>query len=82
VGGPRPCGLAIVLGLVSGNAEVIDVDDLSVLRPFYDLVEAMAPSLIARLVIVKTPTDGRHLYYRCPVIASNQKLAVNARARR
>jgi hypothetical protein len=74
----RRCGLAIVLGLVSGNAEAIDVDDLSVLQPWYDLVEAMAPGLVARLVIVKTPTDGRHLYYRAPVIASNQKLAVDA----
>jgi hypothetical protein len=73
-----PCGLAIVLGSVSENAEAIDVDDISVLRPFYDLVEAMAPGLVARLAIVKTPTDGRHLYYRAPVIASNQKLAVDA----
>jgi hypothetical protein len=74
----RRCGLAVVLGPVSGNAEVVDFDDPSVLRPFYDLVEAMAPGLISRLVIVGTPTDGRHLYYRCPVIAGNQKLAVNA----
>jgi Bifunctional DNA primase/polymerase, N-terminal len=74
----RSCGLAIVLGSVSGNAEVIDVDDPAVLRPWYDRVEAVAPGLIARLVIVKTPTDGRHLYYRCPVIAGNQQLAVNA----
>jgi Bifunctional DNA primase/polymerase, N-terminal len=74
----RRCGLAIVLGLVSGNAEAIDVDDITVLQPWYDLVEAMAPGLVARLVIVKTPTDGRHLYYRCPVIAGNQRLAVDA----
>jgi hypothetical protein len=73
-----PCGLAIVLGPVSKNAEAIAFDDISVLRPFYDLVEAMAPGLIARLVIVKTPTDGRHLYYRAPVIAGNQRLVVNA----
>jgi Bifunctional DNA primase/polymerase, N-terminal len=74
----RPCGLAIVLGAVSGNAEVIDVDDLSVLRPFYDLVEAMAPGLVARLVVVMTPTGGRHLYYRCASIQGNMKLAVNS----
>jgi Bifunctional DNA primase/polymerase, N-terminal len=73
-----PCGLAIVLGPVSGYAEVIDFDDITVLCPFYDLVEAMAPGLISRLVIVKTPTAGRHLYYRCPVIQGNQKLAVDA----
>jgi hypothetical protein len=74
----RPCGLAIVLGLVSGNGEMIDFDDTSVLRPWYDLVEAMAPGLISRLVIVKTPTNGRHFYYRSPVIEGNQKLAVDA----
>src|SRR5919108_2445157 len=68
----RRCGLAVVLGPVSRNAEVIDIDDPSVLRPWYDLVEAMAPGLVARLVIVKTPTDGRHLYYRCPGIEGNQ----------
>jgi Bifunctional DNA primase/polymerase, N-terminal len=74
----RRCGLTVVLGPVSENAEAIDFDDLSVLRPWYDLVEAMAPGLIARLVTVETPTHGRHLYYRCPVIEGNQKLAVNA----
>jgi Bifunctional DNA primase/polymerase, N-terminal len=75
----RRCGLAIVLGLVSGNAEAIDFDDPSVLRLWYDLVEAAAPGLIARLVIVQTPTKGRHLYYRCPVVEGNQTLARNAR---
>jgi hypothetical protein len=74
----RRCGLAIVLGSVSGNAEVIDFDDLSVVRPWYDLMEAIAPGLVSRLVIVKTPRNGRHLYYRCPVIEGNQKLAVDA----
>src|SRR5262245_22163022 len=63
----RRCGLAIVLGSVSGNAEVIDFDDVSVLRLWYDLVEAIAPGLVSRLVIVQTPRKGRHLYYRCPV---------------
>jgi hypothetical protein len=59
----RPCGLAVVLGSVSGNAEVIDIDDAPILRPWYDLVAAMEPGLVSRLVIVKTPTNGRHLYY-------------------
>jgi Bifunctional DNA primase/polymerase, N-terminal len=54
------------------------VDDPSVLRPWYDLVEAVAPGLIARLVIVQTPTNGRHLYYRSPVIEGKQKLALDA----
>jgi hypothetical protein len=74
----RRCGLAIVLGAVSGNAEVIDIDDPSVLRPWYDLVEAVSPGLVSHLVIVQTPTNGRHLYYRCAIIQGNQKLAVNS----
>jgi putative DNA primase/helicase len=73
----RPCGLAIVLGPVSGNAEAIDVDDSSVLRAWYDWVQSMAPGLLSRLVIVKTPRNGRHVYYRSPVIAGNQKLALD-----
>jgi putative DNA primase/helicase len=48
------------------------------LRPWYDRVEAVAPGLIARLVSVETPTNGRHLYYRSPVIEGNQKLALDA----
>jgi Bifunctional DNA primase/polymerase, N-terminal len=74
----RPCGLAIVLGPASGNAEAIDVDDYSVLRAWYDWVQSMAPGLLSRLVIVKTPRNGRHLYYRSPVIEGNQKLALDA----
>jgi Bifunctional DNA primase/polymerase, N-terminal len=74
----RPCGLAIVLGPVSGNAEAIDVDDYSVLGSWYDWVQSMAPGLLSRLVIVKSPRNGRHFYYRCPVIEGNQKLALDA----
>jgi hypothetical protein len=73
----RRCGLAIVLGAVSGHAEVMDFDDPSAVRPWYALVEAVAPGLVSRLVIVRTPTNGRHLYYRCPVIEGNQTLARN-----
>ena len=47
--------------------------------PYYELVEAVAPGLVSRLVIVQTPSNGRHLYYRCPVIEGNQQLALNAR---
>jgi Bifunctional DNA primase/polymerase, N-terminal len=74
----RDVGLAIVAGPVSGNTEVLDIDDIATLKPWYAYVEAVAPGLISRLVVVETPTGGRHLYYRCATIQGNMKLAVNA----
>jgi Bifunctional DNA primase/polymerase, N-terminal len=71
-------GIAIIAGAVSGNIEILDFDDPSTLRPWFELVEDAAPGLIARLVLVKTPTGGEHVYYRCATIQGNQKLAVNA----
>jgi putative DNA primase/helicase len=80
--GKSPPGVAITYGKVSGNAELIDCDRLSLFAPFCQLVEAEAPGLIARLTQIKTPgkdddPDGRHLAYRCPEveIPGNQKLA-------
>ena len=65
-------GIAVVAGEVSGNLEILDFDDPSTLRPWFDLVEAAAPGLIARPVIVKTPSQGRHAYYRSTAIQGNQ----------
>ena len=52
-------GIALIAGAVSGNIELLDFDDPSTLRPWGDLVEDAAPGLMARLVIVQTPTEGR-----------------------
>jgi Bifunctional DNA primase/polymerase, N-terminal len=71
-------GLAIVAGVVSGNIEVLDFDDPTTMEPWDAMVNALAPGLIERLVIVETPKGGRHLYYRCGTIEGNQKLAVSA----
>jgi Bifunctional DNA primase/polymerase, N-terminal len=74
-------GIAVVAGEVSGNLEILDIDEPALVRPWYELVEREAPGLVSRLVVVKTPRagHGRHCYYRCAVIAGNTKLAQGLR---
>lgn len=68
-------GIAIVAGRVSGGLEVIDLDNGSVVNPWITAVMQMAPGLIEKLVLVRTPRPGMHAYYRCSVAGSNRKLA-------
>lgn len=72
------------LGLRTGaGIEAVDVDvkhwdgpDPDELRRQYEaLVEDNAPGLLARLVIARTLTGGRHYLYRCALVEGNQKLA-------
>lgn len=74
-------GLAVICGAVSGNLEVIDVDCKYALESDYfdklaSAMQAQDTNLFARLHIVKTKSGGYHIYYRCPVIEGNQKLAM------
>jgi hypothetical protein len=71
-------GLAVVCGKVSGNLEVIDVDTKYDLNgDLFERFIALIPSdLLTKLYIVKTKSGGYHLYYRCPVIEGNKKLAM------
>jgi hypothetical protein len=68
-------GLAVIGGAVSGHVEVLDFDVPELFAPWCALVERLCPGLVARLPLVRTPSDGRHLYYRCPIVAGNLKLA-------
>jgi len=70
-------GIGIVAGKVSGNLEVIDFDDPAAFECWKRLVgELGGVDLFKRLAIVKTPTGGFHLYYRCKDgVEGNQKLA-------
>jgi len=70
-------GLAIICGAVSGNLEVIDVDcKYGVNFDFYcDKIINADPVLYSKLFIVKTKSDGYHIYFRCEFIEGNQKLA-------
>jgi len=74
---PKVQGLAIICGAVSGNLEVIDVDckygvDFS---KYCDKILDADPFLFGKLFIVKTKSDGYHIYFRCEHIEGNQKLA-------
>jgi len=74
---PKVQGLAIICGAVSGNLEVIDVDckygvDFS---KYCDKILDADPVLFGKLFIVKTKSDGYHIYFRCEFIEGNQKLA-------
>jgi hypothetical protein len=68
-------GLAVIGGAVSGQLEILDFDAPELFTPWCALVDACYPGLVARLPLVQTPSDGRHLYYRCQRIARNLKLA-------
>ena len=68
-------GLGIIGGRLSGNLDILDFDDPALFAPWCDMVKELAPGLVQRLPLVKTPSEGRHLYYRCQIIAGNTKLA-------
>jgi hypothetical protein len=77
---PNARSLAIVCGKPSGNLEVIDIDvkyDLSgsLYRDYSQAIQDNDQELFDRLMIVQTVSGGYHLYYRCPTISGNLKLA-------
>jgi len=69
-------GVCIVTGAVSGNLEMIDFDlSAEAFEPWQTMVEKEAPGLIARLVIEKSQSGGRHVVYRCDSpVCGNMKL--------
>ncbi|PIR20469.1 MAG: hypothetical protein COV45_06045 [Deltaproteobacteria bacterium CG11_big_fil_rev_8_21_14_0_20_47_16] len=71
-------GIALVCGPVSGNLELIDVDDNDIYEEWAARVNQLAPVLLSRLPEIRTPRGGGHIPYRCSVIESNQKLAEEA----
>lgn len=80
-------GLAAVCGPISGGLELMDFDVpgkepgkpgvAPAWKPFREmLAEYGHEDLLRRLILVYTPSGGRHLVYRCPsVAAGNTKLA-------
>jgi len=74
---PKVQGLAVICGAVSGNLEVIDVDckygvDFT---KYCDKIFDADPVLFGKLFIVKTKSNGYHIYFKCEFIEGNQKLA-------
>ena len=75
--------VAIVTGKVSGNLELIDIDQKYCLggnlRDRYkQVVDDFAPGLWDKLVECSTKGGGYHLVYRCDEIGTNVKLASRA----
>lgn len=74
---PRAKGIAIICGAVSGNLEVIDIDCKYGVN-FNDYMDKLldySPDLFAKLHIIRTRSNGYHIYYKCETIEGNQKLA-------
>lgn len=69
-------GIAVLGGSVSGNLEVLDFDQAKAFEEWRAIVEQLRPGLLEKLPQVATPDGGRHVFYRCAVIESNQKLAM------
>ena len=74
---PKAKGIAVICGAVSGNLEVIDVDCKYGIK--WEEYEAKIldanPQLYGKLKIIRTKSNGYHIYYRCESIEGNQKLA-------
>jgi len=75
--GYADAAVAVVAGPVSGNLEVLDFDAPELFAPWLAQVQAVDPQLAAQLVIHRTQHGGYHVLYRSPVVAGNQKLAVD-----
>lgn len=69
-------GIGIVCGKVSGNLEVIDIDDPEIANDYIEALKECAPTLVEEIVVARTPRQGLHLIYRCERIEGNQKLAL------
>jgi hypothetical protein len=71
--------IAIVCGQVSGNLELIDIDNkfnnVDTLYPEY-LALPGVDDIVNKCVVEKSMSGGIHIYYRCYQIQGNQKLAV------
>lgn len=73
-------GIGISCGAKSGMLEVIDVDTDkdskgTLWEEFSLAIQQTDPELYAKLVIQKSRSGGRHLWYRCQTIEGNKKLA-------
>lgn len=76
-------GLAIVLGPVSDNMELLDFDNhlhnaKPIFKDFCKSVKSFSAELFEKLVIQSTQSNGYHVIYRCEEIEGNQKLATQS----
>src|SRR5262249_55664823 len=62
-------------GLKNHSLEILDFDTIELAAPWFEQVEQRAPGLTSRLVMVRSPRPGLHIYFRSPARAECQKLA-------
>lgn len=72
--------VGLVCGRLSGNLEVIDIDekyslDGKLFQNYKRLIGEVNKELLKKLVVQKTPSGGHHFIYRCEHIEGNLKLA-------
>lgn len=74
---PKVKGLAVIAGAISGNLEIIDVDCKYGIKweEYSEKILDADPVLYGKLKIIKTVSNGYHIYYKCETIEGNQKLA-------
>lgn len=81
--GQTEMGVAIICGQVSGNLETLDFETADIYYQWAELVKAVQPNLLNKLVITQTPgkyeQPGRHVRYRLTgmPVPGNMKLAMN-----
>lgn len=73
-------GIGLVTGLISGNLEVIDIDEkhlAGISARYINEISSFYPEIFNKLRIHKTPSGGFHLIYRCEEVLGdgNKKLA-------
>lgn len=72
--------IAIIAGAVSGNLEIIDIDNhfgdaAQMFENIKELINNTIPGLWEKLVIETSQSGGYHLFYRCSEIMGNTRLA-------
>jgi KaiC/GvpD/RAD55 family RecA-like ATPase len=77
-------GAAIIGGAVSGNLEILDLDEPTIVRPYIDALKAQDPDLLQKLCFIRTPARNEsgqaraHAIYRCEEpVGGNTKLAMS-----
>jgi len=72
--------IGLVCGTISGNVEAIDLDlkyDLTgaLFSEYKKLVNSIDKTVLKKLLVQKTVSNGYHFIYRCEKIEGNKKLA-------
>lgn len=73
-------GMGIICGQISGGLEVIDFDKQGQEFPFWaDAVKKRLPELYSKLVIERSCSGGKHVYYKCEYISGAMNLAMETK---